>query len=121
MEETGASGGETTVGVTLGIEHLSWLAEAVAGRGGQVILEMRPGALRRSVQIEPCPLTGLQQEAVRVLVEEDSWEEAAKAAGITVGALRSRVRAACRRLGVGTEGRLVALCLTRGWVTPAER
>jgi hypothetical protein len=121
MDETGASGGETTVGVTLGAEHLAWLAEEVARRGGRLILEMRPGALLRSVRSEACPLTPAEQEAVRAVVVEDTREGAARSAGISVGALRARLRSASRRLGVGTEGRLVALCLARGWVPPAER
>jgi hypothetical protein len=120
MRETGAPGDETTVGVTLGAEHLAWLADAVASRGGRLILELRPGALRQIVPPEACPLTPAEQEAVQSVVEEDTREAAAAALGISVRALRARLRTACRRLGIGTEGRLIALCLSRGWTWPAE-
>lgn len=115
MGETDASVGETTVGVTLPAEQLPWLTREVASRGGQVILGLGPVALLRERRAEAAPLTEAEQEAVRAVIEHDTWEAAARAAGISVAALRARLRAAGRRLGVGTEPRLVAICLARGW------
>jgi len=120
MKLTDAAGGETTVGVTLGAEHLAWLAEAVASRGGRLLLELRPGTLQTRAQSEPCPLSPTEQDAVRAVVEEDTWEAAADRLGVTVATLRARLRSACRHVGVGSEGRLIAICLARGWVPPAE-
>jgi DNA-binding CsgD family transcriptional regulator len=120
MKVMDASGGETTVGVILAAEHLAWLAEAVTSRGGRLLLELRPGTLRQRARPEASPLTPAEQDAVRAAVEQDSWAAAAAALGITPAALRARLRSACRRLGIASEARLIALCLARGWVPPSE-
>jgi predicted DNA-binding protein (UPF0251 family) len=115
MEETGAPVERTTVGVTLAAEHLPWLTREVASRGGQVILGLRPLTLLRE-RAEACPLTPAEQEAVRVMLEQNTWDAAAREAEVSEAALRARLRSARQRLGVGTEARLIAICLARGWV-----
>jgi hypothetical protein len=116
MSEFNAPAGVTVVGVTLAVEHLPWLSREVALRGGQLILSLQAAAALQGGQWRTCPLTEAERNAVRAVAEHDSLDAATSALRVSIAALRTRLNAARRRLRVASEGRLVAICLARGWV-----
>jgi hypothetical protein len=116
MSESNAPTGITVVGVTLAVEHLPWLSREVAHRGGQLILSLQAAVALQGGERASCPLTEAERSAVRGVTEHDTLDAAIRAMGISIAALRTRLNAARRRLRVASEGRLVAICLARGWV-----
>jgi hypothetical protein len=116
MSEFNAPTGVTVVGVTLAVEQLPWLSREVAQRGGQLILSLQATVALQGGQWVSCPLTEAERNAVRGVTEHDALDAANSTLRVSIAALRTRLNAARRRLRVASEGRLVAICLARGWV-----
>jgi hypothetical protein len=81
-----------------------------------LILSLQATVALQGDQWVSCPLTDAERHAVRAVTEHDTLDAATSAMRVSIAALRTRLNAARRRLRVASEGRLVAICLARGWV-----
>jgi putative nucleotidyltransferase with HDIG domain len=76
----------------------------------------QPASRGRRAQLEPCPLTERQIEAIKKLRAGKSYREIAAEFGTSASTVRSHLHRAYATLGVGDRAQAVLLASKRGWI-----